>query len=207
MAPRTLLEAVQECPDIYELAVKLEHNPDAQWHWGVIPHRVDFLDRPTNEMTLITIPSTASRLEAAYREAVRHAYPYVKTFGTQNKEARPVAIAVPDLSATSSSDVIGSLVEQLAVLFCLDGVSLGWRSKLEVMRRIAYSGLSLSTRLVPLAYVVDIDRVIHHPDTAVLIDALKCYVVRKHGGQIVFYTSSDISVQLGLGPWRIVDIS
>ncbi|KAI0913062.1 hypothetical protein F4823DRAFT_559330 [Ustulina deusta] len=205
MPPRTLLEAVHECPDIYELAARLEGNADAL-HWGAIPRSIDFLDRPANEMTLVVMPFTAARLEEAYREAVRHAYPYVKLFGTRNKEARPVAIAVPSLSATDPCEVLGSLVEQLSVLFNLDGTSLDWRSKLEVMARIGGPGLLWPIIHVPLAYVVDIDRVIHRPETAVLIEALKSQVVLKHGGQIVFYTSTDISAQLGLGRARVANV-
>ncbi|KAI1427196.1 hypothetical protein F5Y12DRAFT_739166 [Xylaria sp. FL1777] len=204
MSPRTLLEAVQECPDIYKLAARLERNPDAVY-WGAIPSSINFFDRPANEMTLIIIPSTALRLEEAYKEAVRHAYPYVKAFGLDNNNARPIVIAIPDLSAATPSEVLSSLVDQLSILFNLDGAVLDWRSKLEIMKHIGAPGTFWPLTHAPLAYVVDIDRVIGHPDTFVLIEALKSQVVLKNGGQIVFYTSSDISLQLGIGPGRVAN--
>ncbi|KAK5635726.1 hypothetical protein RRF57_011438 [Xylaria bambusicola] len=150
------------------------------------------------------MPSAASRLEEAYREAVRHAYPYTKVFGPYNTGAQPVIIAVPDPSATSPAEVLASLVDQLAVLFNLENMNLDWRGKLEVMSRIGGQRLFSMLSHAPLAYIVDIDRAIDHPDTMVLIEALKAQIVLKHGGQMVFYTSTNISAQLGLYPrWGV----
>ncbi|KAJ3562089.1 hypothetical protein NPX13_g8698 [Xylaria arbuscula] len=202
MPPNTLLEAVQECPNIYTLVTRLHEYPNAI-SWGVIPSQLDFLDRPVEPVTFIRMPSTMARLEEAYREAVRHAYPYIHVFGAQQAEAmQPVVIAVPDPSATTPAEVLESLVHQLSSLFLLDTTAtpIDWRTKLELMTRIAGPGVWVQLRQPPLVYVVDIDRCISLLDTPVLIEALKGQCVYKHQGQIVFYAGSDISLQLDLYP-------
>ena len=200
MPPNTLLEAVEECPNIYELAAGLNDEPNAAL-WGVSPDTIDFLDRPAMEVTLIVMPSTAARLEEAYREAVRHAYPYAQLFGPYDPRAQPVVIAVPDPSATTATEVLEALVNQLSVLFNLgDMMNLDWRGKLEVMSRIGGQELHSNLSHPPLAYVVDLDRAVSYPEAKVLIEALKGHVVWKHRGQVVFYASTDISHQLGLYP-------
>ncbi|KAI0803782.1 hypothetical protein GGR55DRAFT_699746 [Xylaria sp. FL0064] len=192
MAPRTLLEAVEDYPDIYKLAKKLEDKEYMQQHFGAIPDELGFDGKPTNEVTVVTILSPESRLEEAYRQAVRQAYRVIQWFGYRKDIDRAVVIAAPDPSVTDPSVILGSLVEKLAVLFCLDGLDLDWETKLKVMERIAWSDLKSPMQFQSLACIVDIDRVLHNRHTSALVNALKRHVVRKHNGKLVFYTSSDV---------------
>ncbi|KAI0412932.1 hypothetical protein F5X98DRAFT_391354 [Xylaria grammica] len=198
--PSTLLEAIQRCPDIYVLAQNLSSLEGSRW--GAIPDRVDLNDRPSNQLTLNIIPSESLRVEEAYREAVRHAYPYIRLFGAQCH--RSVTMAVPDQSATTAYEVLNSLIEQVSWLFGCNN-ALNPRTKLEMMKIVGRLRLHIRPEPYPLVYIVNIDRALDDADTHGFIQALRDQVILQHAGQLVFYTGSDISARVDFPPptpWR-----
>ncbi|GAW16332.1 hypothetical protein ANO14919_057570 [Xylariales sp. No.14919] len=146
--------------------------------------------------------ATNLRVEEAYREAVRHAYPYIRLFGAQCH--RSVTIAVPDQSATTAYEVLNSLIEQVSWLFGCNN-ALNPRTKLEMMKIVGRLRLHIRPEPYPLVCIVNIDRALDDADTHGFIQALRDQVILQHAGQLVFYTGSDISARVDFPPptpWR-----
>ncbi|KAI1307416.1 hypothetical protein F5Y03DRAFT_119372 [Xylaria venustula] len=200
MQIETLLEAVTECPDIYELAAQQDTNPRA-YFWGSLPPNYSFLDRPREEVTLVIIPADSERLEEAFREAIRHAYPFVSSlFGLNNGE-RPVTIAVPNSYSTDQSAIMEAFIAQLRPLFPIAwGINWDWRRILVAMQDCAQSNIRRPRAYAPLVYVVDIDAAFPLVEAHYLIEILKREIVWKNGGRLVFYSCRDISRQMDLRP-------
>ncbi|KAI0967746.1 hypothetical protein F4678DRAFT_444505 [Xylaria arbuscula] len=200
MQIETLLEAVQECPDIYELAAQQDTNPRA-YFWGALPRNYNFFDRPREEVTLVVIPADSERLEEAFREAIRHAYPFVSSlFGLNGSGEKPVTIAVPNAYSTNQCDIMESFIAQLSPLFQMEDLYLNWRNKLEAMQDCAQSDIRRPLNYAPLVYIIDIDAAFPLVEAQYLIEILKREVVWKNGGRLVFYSCRDISRQLELRP-------
>ncbi|KAI3321459.1 hypothetical protein HD806DRAFT_545687 [Xylariaceae sp. AK1471] len=200
-------ELVKERPDIYELASQLDEEKTQAW--GCYFYRCGFTPRPTGPCALIHSTGCTSPSEAvdnAYRMAVEAIRPYIKLFGSVQgaQEQRPVMLAAPSPDASAAQDVLGSLIDSLALAFGLQLDNKTPGQKLRAIQDLAESDKKISF-YQPLLIIADVDVVDTLQNTKELIIAVFRQILRKEGGNVVFVTRSkfDIASMFGL-PGQVI---